>query len=293
MFRILIFFLKAIARLPLPILYVFADIIFFLLYHVIRYRRKLVRKNLSSAFPDKSHKDLRLIERRFYRNFADYVVETIKLLHISDAEIEKRMHFQGLDIVRELLDNKKSIVAYFSHCGNWEWAPSITLHCQAQLAAGDAFCQIYRPLKNRNFDRLMLHIRSRFGSQSIPKKNTLRHLLAFRRDNITSITGFMSDQKPSHGDTVHIVDFLNRPTAVITGTEQLARRLDMAVVYWDMSKPSRGHYLITVRLITDHIADTAPMQVTDSYFRLLESTIRRDPAIWLWTHNRWKNSPQA
>ena len=90
---------------------------------------------------------------------------------------------------------------------------------------------------------------------------------------------------------MHIVDFLGRPTAVITGTEQLARRLDMACVYWDMSKTRRGHYTITVRLIADHVADLPEMAVTDTYFKLLEQTIRREPDIWLWTHNRWKNSP--
>jgi KDO2-lipid IV(A) lauroyltransferase len=99
----------------------------------------------------------------------------------------------------------------------------------------------------------------------------------------------MSDQKPSHGDTVHVVNFLNRPTAVITGTETLARRLRMAVVYLDMTKISRGHYNITVNVMADDAALTQPFFITDKYFKLLENTIKRDPSIWLWTHNRWKN----
>lgn len=288
-FGCLVAMLKALARLPLGVLYVLADMLYVLIYHVVRYRRAMVRKNLTICFPDKAPNEIRAIERRFYHNFADYVVETVKLLHISDQEMSQRMVFENLDVISQLMDQGQSIVAYFAHIGNWEWAPSITLSCPDQVSAGDLFAQIYRPLRNERFDRLMLKIRSRFGTQSIPKKLALRTLLTARRDGIVSITGFMSDQKPSHGDAVHVLSFMGRPTAVITGTETLGRRLGMAAVYWDMSKPKRGHYVITVKLLARSIADTQPMAVTDAYFKMLEKTLCRQPELWLWTHNRWKN----
>lgn len=283
--------LRLVALLPFWALYGIADIIYVLVYWVVRYRRRLVRDNLAKCFPEKSTTELRRIERQFYRNFADYIVETVKLLHISDRQMEKRMQFRGIEKLQKLLDDKRSVVAYFAHTGNWEWAPSVTLHCPDAIAAGDAMCQIYRPLRNKRFDRLMLKVRSRFGSVSIPKSLALRKLLEYRRAGVTTVTGFMSDQKPSHGDAVHVVDFMGRPTAVITGTETLARRLGMAVVYWDMHKLSRGHYMIDIKVMTDDASQTEPYQLTDSYFALLQQTIRRNPSIWLWTHNRWKNSP--
>lgn len=291
-FRFMVVMLHALALLPLKVLYLFADAIYFLIYYVIGYRKKLVRQNLAQSFPEYTPAHRLEIEKRFYRNFSDYIIETIKLLHITDKEILKRMEFENLDIITGLMDNGKSVVAYFAHTGNWEWAPSITLHCAPQLASGDVFAQVYRPLRNERFDRLMLKIRSRFGSMSIAKKVTLRTLLSLRRDNIVSITGFMSDQKPSHGDQTHIINFMGRPTAVITGTETLGRRLGMAAVYWDMSKPRRGHYKISVRLITDDMSSIEPMSATDTYFAMLEQTVRRDPSIWLWSHNRWKHTSQ-
>lgn len=281
--------LHLMALLPLWALYILSDIIFLLLYHVVRYRVRVVRKNLAESFPEKSEKELRGIERAFYRNFADYIVETVKLLHISDRTILKRMQFEGVEEIDRIFDNGQSIVAYFSHCGNWEWAPSVTLHTRRRPGDGVEFCQVYRPLRNQWFDSMMLKIRSRFGSLSFKKTSVLRDLLKLRRDGITSITGFMSDQKPSHGDPIHVISFLNRPTAVITGTATLANRLAMAAVYWDMEKISRGHYRITVRPMTDDASTCDPLDLTDRYFKMLEQTIRRDPAIWLWTHNRWKH----
>lgn len=288
--KLLMLQLWAWAIQPLWLLYRYSDVLAFVLHYLVRYRLKTVRRNLSESFPDKSRKELRRIERRFYRNFADYIFETVKLLHISDRQMRRRMEFEGIGMVDELLGSGRSIAAYFSHCGNWEWAPSITLHSRYAADPKVAYCQIYRPLKDKWFDSLMLRLRSRFGSVSIPKRTALRHLLLLRRDGITTITGFMSDQKPSHGDEHHIVEFLNHPTAVITGTEQLARRMDLAVVYWDMYKPRRGHYRIKMRLMSGSAASTAPGELTDSYAALLQHTIEREPSIWLWTHKRWKHN---
>lgn len=288
-YYLLLCLLYPLALLPMAVLYVFSDVLFALIYHVVRYRRRLVASNLAACFPDKSDAELKAIARQFYRNFADYIVETVKLLHISDKEVERRFTWSGLENITRPLDEGRSITAYFAHCGNWEWAPSVTLHCALQKQNGNLFCQIYRPLRNKAFDRLMLKVRSRFGSISIPKNSALRNFVDMRRQGIASVTGFMSDQKPSHGDAGHRVTFLGRPTLAITGTETLARRLGMTVVYWRMSKPERGHYHIDVVPMADNAAAMPEHALTEQYYRLLEQTILENPAIWLWTHNRWKH----
>jgi KDO2-lipid IV(A) lauroyltransferase len=135
----------------------------------------------------------------------------------------------------------------------------------------------------------MLLLRSRFHSVSLAKRTSFLDLLRFRKQGITTITGFMSDQKPSHGDVIHVVKFLNHPTAMITGTETVARRMDAVVVYWEMSKPSRGHYHVRVVLITDQPNQLPEYAITDRYASLLQQNINADPALWLWTHKRWKH----
>lgn len=284
--------LHGMARLPLGFLYpMVATPLYYLIYHIARYRRKVVRQNIAESFPSHTNDERRKIEQRFYRNFADMIVETIKLLHISDEEMMRRMTFEGIDKIDRLFDEGKSIVAYFSHMMNWEWAPSITLWTHRHPGDGVEFCQVYRPLKNKWADDFFLRLRSRFNSRSLPKATVFRDLLRFRRDNLLSITGFMSDQKPSHGDPTYITDFLNHPTAMITGTETLGRRLDMAIVYWDMCKPSRGHYHITIKVLSDggkDLRSIPDMEITHAYALLLQDTIYRDPSLWLWTHRRWK-----
>ncbi|MCX4263129.1 MAG: acetyltransferase [Muribaculaceae bacterium] len=288
-YRLLKGSLTLVACLPLRLLYIVSDFIFLLIYYIGRYRRKLVAANLRACFPARSDDELKAIEKKFYRNFADYVVETLKLLHISDAEISRRMTFEGLDIIDKLLKSGRSVVLYFSHCGNWEWAPSMTLHAARRPGDGVEYCQVYRPLKNSLFDKLMLDIRGRFGSLSFAKQAVLRDLIVLRRKGVYTCTGFMSDQKSSHGDPTVVTTFLNRPTAFISGTEQLASRLGFAVAYWDMEKISRGRYHLTCRLIADDASQLKHGQATLAYASMLEQTILRNPSIWLWTHNRWKN----
>lgn len=281
--------LKPLAWLPLSALHGLSTVTAVVLHRVVRYRRRVVRANLEAAFPDKSPAERRDIERRFYHNFTDNFVETLKLLHISDDEMARRMEFVDTDIIDTLMDQGRSIVVYFGHFFNWEWAPSISLHTRHKPSDKVAFAQIYRPLRSEAFDGLMLGIRSRFGSESIDKKVALRRLLQYRREGRLSITGFMSDQHPSHGDPGLITTFMEQPTAIITGTETLARRLGMALIYWDMERLGRGRYRVTTRLIADDAASLPEGEATRRYAQMLETTIRRDPSIWLWSHKRWKH----
>lgn len=286
--KLLAMFAAAAARLPWCVLYAISTFVYFVLCHGIGYRRKVVMKNLRESFPEKSEQEIKKIAREFYRNFADMIVETVKLLHVSDEEMRARFTFEGVEIIDGFMKQGRSVAAYFSHTFNWEWAPSVTLWSALAPDRDAAFCQVYRPLRDKAMDALMLRIRGRFGARSLPKKNTLRALLALRRDKMPSVTGFMSDQKPSHGDPAYITTFLSHPTAFITGTETLARRLGMAAVYWDIARVGRGRYHLTVRPLSGDVASTEPMAVTAEYVRLLEATIRRDPANWLWSHKRWK-----
>lgn len=280
--------LHAVALLPLRVLYIIADLIFFFAFYVFRYRRHVVFTQLADSFPGKSPREIHTIARRFYRNFADYIVETIKLLHISDKEMKRRFTFSNVRAIDSLLERDIPVMVLFSHCFNWEWAPSVTLWLDHQPGADMHFGQVYRPLKNKWMDALMLKLRSRFNSLNYPMQGVLRELLKARRENIRTCTGFMSDQKPIWGDVRHVIDFLNHPTPVLLGSAELAVKLRMGLVYWDISKPSRGHYHISVIHIADDASALPVTDIADRYFSLLTATIDRDPAIWLWSHKRWK-----
>lgn len=278
-------YFKIHAMLPLPVLYILADILYLPLFYIVRYRRKLVFQNMKNSFPEKNTNELRKMEKAFYRHFCNYIVETIKLMHISDKEMRRRMVFENTEVVEECFRRNQSIIILLGHYGNWEWVPSVTLWTDMGQAT---FAQIYRPLKNRWFDRFFLKLRSRFGSVSIPKADTLREILKMRNSGKPSITGFMADQTPSPANIHHWVKFLNQETAALTGFEKIARKTGFSVLFFDVEVIKKGYYKTTIRVIESDPKSVPEYTITDRYMNLMEKCILRKPEYWLWTHKRWK-----
>ena len=272
--------------LPLRILYVLSDLLFWLLYAVVGYRKAVIRKNLKESFPEKSEEELRKVERGFYRFFCDYLVETIKMMTISKENIHRRLTFKGTELVDEIVESGQSCAVYLGHLGNWEWVTSLPLWVTPKAQCG----QIYHPLENKEFDRLFLYSRQRLGAKCIAMQDTLREILNYRKENQPVVIGYISDQVPFWTNIHHWVDFLHHDTPVLTGTERIARKVNHAVFFLDVHRVRRGYYEAEFKLITREPQKMDEFEITDIYFKLLEESIRRAPEFWLWSHNRWKRT---
>lgn len=272
--------------LPMWVHYVIADGIYLIVYRLVGYRKKLVRKNLTDSFPEKTAEELQTIEKGFYHWFCDYLVETIKMMTISEKNLKRRMAFKGTKEADEILESGQSIALYLGHYCNWEWVTSMPLWITPKAHCG----QIYHVLENADFDKLFLKLRERWGAESIPMAETLRRVATYRKQGQPIMIGYISDQVPFWNNIHHWLNFLNHDTPVLTGTERLARGAGHAIFYLDMHRVRRGYYEATLKLITRDPKQTKDYELTDAYFRMLEESIRRDPVCYLWTHNRWKRT---
>lgn len=275
-----------LSLLPFRLLYLLSDAVCLLVYHVIRYRRKLVRQHLSTAFPEKSAQERADIERQFYHWFCDYVVETLKLLSISNEQLLKHFEIRGIEQVEKFFDEGRNCAGILGHYCNWEWLSATSLGFQRHHQAVTGL--IYHPLYNEAFDRLFIDLRSAHGGVCVPKQDILRYLVTYRREQRRTLFGYISDQSPKW-ENMHLwLPFLNHDTPVFTGAERIMRKMNDAVFYIDMERPRRGHYVCTYHLIAAEAAKTDEFFITRRFFELLEANIRRQPAYYLWTHNRWK-----
>ena len=273
--------------LPFWALYILSDILYFPLYYIIRYRRKLVYESMRNSFPDKSEKEITRMVKAFYHHFCDYIVETIKLLHISDAETKRRFVIENIEVLQRALDERRQVILMLGHYGNWEYIPSIALWLNAP--EGAVMGEVYRPLKNRWFDKFFLKLRSRYNTVNIPKNDIFREYIKYRRDKRPAIVGFMADQTPSPANIYYWTNFLNQDTPMLTGIERIAQKLDCSLVYADVIKLKRGYYKIVFEEITQTPKEYKEFEITEIYTRLMEKTILRAPEFWLWTHKRWKH----
>lgn len=279
-----------LSLLPFRILYGMADIGYVLLYYIIRYRRGVVRKNLVTAFPEKSIDDIKTIERKFYHWFCDYFLEAIKLLSISEKELRRRFTIINSEEVEQCFQEGQDVAAILGHYCNWEWLSCVGMNLPPERETG----LIYHPLRNKTFDYLFRKLRSHErNSHVIPKKDILRYVVTKKREGVRNICGYISDQGPKWTNIHLWLPFLNHEyTPVFTGGERIMRKMNNAVFYVEMSRPKRGYYTATYKLIT-HEPNTLPADdITRRFFCLLEETIRQEPAFYLWSHNRWKRTKE-
>lgn len=279
--------LHLMALLPLRILYGISYVLAFVAHSVIRYRLKVVRRNLQLCFPEMTPKERKAIERKFYLNLCDVIVETIKLLHISDSQLHRRVELRNTDLVKSIAERGEPIILFLAHFGNWEWVPSLTLQLNEPKEMG----ALYKPLRNKVMNRVSLRLRARFKSQCIPVKTAYRTVVEMRRQSPSFMIGFIADQRALGVSLKHHTVFFGQETAFYAGGETIGDRVNARYVYLDVERERRGYYTLTFREIDpqeDKSLAQCDFPYTRRYFQMLEQSIRRQPYLWLWSHNRWK-----
>lgn len=285
-YNLLWLFLRFVSCIPFRVLYLISDGLYFLLYYLIRYRRAIVRRNLTGCFPEKSLSEIRKIERGFYHFFADNIVETCKMAGMSPEQMSRRMKFTNIEEVNARLRQGRSVALYLGHYGNWEWISSMPLHLEKGVTAA----QIYHKLRNQSMDRLMLRLRRRMGAVCVEMRSTARFATKQVADGKVSIIGFIADQSPRKREVRHFLPFFHYRTPVLTGTEKITRHYGFDAWFVDIRRVRRGYYEARfVRMAPDPAA-LPDLELTAIYYRMLQQTIGRQPELYLWTHNRFKHA---
>jgi KDO2-lipid IV(A) lauroyltransferase len=277
------FLFRALGLLPLPVLYLLADGLYFLAFHLVRWKVPRARDNVAAAFPEKSPAEREAIVRQSYRNLARTLMEGIWGYRASGEALMARVAFANPAIIEEYKARRLSVVLLTAHVCNWEWL---------LLAAGARFGipidAVYKTLPSASLDAYLRAARSRFGGNPIPFENFVFELL--RRAGEPRAYGMVADQTPDARMPKYWTTFLNRDTAFFLGPERIARYLEAPVLYVEMTRVRTGYYSARLHVLTEPPygdEDAGPI-IAEGYARALEATIRAHPADWLWPHNKWK-----
>lgn len=290
-YRLLYGLFYVLSLLPFSVLYVIADGFYLIVYHLVGYRRRVVRRNLTLSFPEMSLNEIKKTEKAFYHWLCDYFMETVKLLSISDRQLAKHLEFRGAEQIEQCFDKGQACAAMLGHYCNWEYlsATGIAMTRWERAVMG----LIYHPLRNNVFDRLFIAIREKHGGTCIPKKDILRRLVEYRRSGSMSLFGYIADQSPKWENIHLFLPFMHQDTPVFTGAERIIRKMNNAVFYVHMERPSRGKYVCTFELMTDRPQEMEEYELTKDFFVRLERNIQEQPAFYLWTHDRWKRTREV
>lgn len=278
LFRVLLLF----SRLPLRLLYIISDVIFLFCYHIIRYRRDVVRENLKNSFPNKSETEINKIERQFYRNFCDYIVETFKSFTVSYTELRVRVQHLNQEVFHQAKKENKNVILLAGHVFNWEWYNAL-----AEFIPQKNTFPVYRKVQNSFWEDRIKELRNRFGNQALEAKEVIRHIFRNPNDG-DSVYMFVADQTPHFSEVSYGLNFLNQPTPVFVGYDKLSTRMDLIFVYCEMKKVKRGYYQINYHRIFPDGEKFVEHEVVRKFHHLLENTINKRPDNYLWSHRRWK-----
>ena len=274
---------KLVSYLPFRALYIISDFLSFILRNVLAYRKEVIMTNLRKSFPEKSEDELERIRSKFYRNFADTIVESLKSLSISVKTMRRHFKLNNPELFQQLHRKNKAVMLVMGHYTNFEWtAMSFPL-----LVPHPCFA-VYHRLKNPRFSKKVVQIREQFGLKLFPMKETYPFML--NNPAPTPLYIFMADQSPHKGKIKYRTGFLNQDTPVHLGVENLARKCDLAVVFIDIQRVKRGYYEVTAELLFEDVEHTGQYEITNAHVQALERVIRKKPEDWLWSHKRWKHA---
>lgn len=272
-----------LAKTPEFILYRFADLVYFLLFYVVRYRKKVVLLNLRNSFPEKSEDEIKRIEKKFYQHLGDTFVENFALLKMSKERILKMVEFEETDIYNRLYAKNKNVLGIAGHYCNWEvflTLPKIVNH---------TVLGVYKPLNNAFFDKQFYKMREKFGAVPITMNDTYKTVLRYYHEKKSIFVGLIADQRPLLINKKHWTNFLNQDTAVYIGPEKIAKKINSAVVFTYLKKIKRGKYLVKNNLLFEDVSQCKENEILETYLNFLEDLILKEPEYYLWSHNRWKH----
>jgi len=272
-----------ISRLPMKILYIISDILFFFVYYIFGYRKKVVQNNINTCFPEKSETERKSIVKNFYKHFIDLMIESIKAFTISEKEIKKRYHYKNIELLEELIKKDRSVILTAAHQGNWEWSFYLPSMINIPMYAA------YTKLGNKFFDKKVATSRSKFGGRGFKDLNVIKGMYLHQKENIKGLYLLISDQSPQLSKTFYWRDFFNVNVPVHTGAEMLAKKLNHAVVHYTTKRIKRGYFETEFELITENPRDFEDYEITDKYFEIVERKIREQPHCYLWSHKRFKH----
>lgn len=278
LFKIIILF----SKLPLKVLYGLSDFIFVITYFVVGYRKDVVFQNLKNSFPEKSDSELKIIRKKFYHNFCDYLVETLKSFTISSHELRVRVQHLNQDVFHEAKKENKNVILLAGHIFNWEWFNAL-----ATIIPQEKSFPVYRKVQSSFWEQKVKAIRNRFGNHALEAKEVIRHIFKNTNDG-NSVYMFVADQTPHSSEVTYGLEFLNQKTPAFVGYDKLSTRMDLVFVYCEMKKVKRGYYQINYHRIYPDGEKFQEYEVVRKFHKMLETTINKRPDNYLWSHRRWK-----
>ncbi|MGE0090511.1 MAG: lysophospholipid acyltransferase family protein [Bacteroidales bacterium] len=285
--RVGIFFFRItswiFSRIPLSVMYIIADFVYFLLFFVIGYRKKVVFKNLRNSFPEKTEEEIKKIATLFYHHLGDIFVENIALIQMKPEKVKKMIDFESCITASDIFNENKHIVLVTAHYNNWEF------YLVLPLLSPHKTLGVYKPLNNKYYDKEFFTMRTKFGVLPVSMNDSFRTILTFDKNKEYVSLGLIADQRPPRSSSNYWTSFLNQDASIFLGPEKIAKKIKAPIIFTHLEKIKRGKYKMVFDKVIEDPSIFKEFEITETYVRWVEKLIQEKPEYYLWSHNRWKH----
>lgn len=275
------------AALPRPLARAHGMFIGWIVYLLLGRLRRVGRRNLEIAFPEKSLKERNRLLRGMYVSLGRLLGEFCLFPRYTRENVSQVAVYQGFENFEQAERLGKGVLLLTGHVGGWEIGSFV------HSIYGHPMNIVVRPLDNPYLNRMAEQFRSRFGNRLLPKQDFARGLLAAMHKGETVGILMDTNMTPPQGD---FVPFFGVLACTATGLARVAMKTGASVVpaftLWDdQLLKYRVQFEPATKLVKtgNHEADI--LANTALFNKAIEDIIRRYPDQWLWVHRRWKTRP--
>jgi len=274
---------KFISLLPFPLIYLLSDLVAFLLKNIFCYRKSVVYQNIKKTNLNLSTQQISTLVSEFYTHFSDVFFEMIKLDRMNKKQIAEKFVLKNQNLINDYYKDNKSVILMASHYGGFEWCSTLDYFFKHKVVA------VYTPLKDKLLNEIVYKSRSKHGIKFVPRTNSVNEIIKLEKSNNKFIYGLAADQSPQIRTINYWTNFLGVETLFFTGSERLAKELNIPVVFGEMKKICRGKYQMEFKLISDNPLKSKDKEITEIYKNMVENQIKINPSYYFWTHKRFKH----
>jgi len=245
---------------------------------------------LRMVFGDRmSEEELRRLNRRVVIHFAQMLFEVPHVFKLNSENLHRYVYFENEAVFAEALARGKGCFILTGHFGNWElMSAAITLRFKTDGIA------VARPVDFSPVEQLMLRLRTRFGTEIVPKKKAMKKLLMGARKN--KAIGILLDQNVDWYEGV-FVPFMGKPACTNKGLALIAMKTGAPVIPVFSARQPDGRYRVVFEKEVDLVRTGSKIYDTEEntamFNRIINKYIHWYPEQWFWFHKRWKTRPSC
>ena len=241
--------------------------------------KKTIEQNILKAFPEINQKDLKKIIINMWGNYGRILSEYVFIKNFRQSKFRDNLEIVGQNTLEEIKKEGKPVIFISGHFNNFEL---MAMHIEK---SGVNLAVIYRPLNNKFLNFIMEKIRKKYICKHQIKKGIAgtKQLLSFFKKNHS--IALMIDQRVSQGIKSN---FFKQEAYTTTIPAQFVKKFNCKIVPIYIERINRVNFRLTIDKPLEYSPISTIEDITLDLNRAIEKMILKNPAQWIWTHNRWK-----